>query len=76
MAPDNNHAVLGGKDGRIQVLNLVAGEIVYEKELAHDGSVWSVCEVSDNSGFISGGADKKMRFWEWIIMEKQNYNDP
>lgn len=34
---------------------------------AHTGAVWSLVALPDRSGFVSGSADKSVKFWEWVL---------
>jgi len=36
-------------------------------EQAHTGAVWSVCVRPDGKGFMTGGADKLVKFWDFSI---------
>ena len=44
-----------------------------ENVLAHDEntSVWSMCMIPDKSGFLSGGADKTVRFWLFELVDDE-----
>lgn len=42
---------------------------VIHTEQAHRGPVWSLALLPDKSGFISGSADKTIRFWTWAVTE-------
>ena len=42
---------------------------------AHDGPVWSICLAPDGTGFVSGSADKTIKFWEWSLSEEDE-DDP
>lgn len=41
-----------------------AAERVHVDADAHEGAVWSVAALPDNSGFVSGSADKTVKFWQ------------
>jgi WD40 repeat protein len=51
------------QEGAIEVFDLGAAERVHS-EAAHEGAVWSLAALPDKSGFISGSADKTVKFWE------------
>jgi U3 small nucleolar RNA-associated protein 12 len=38
-------------------------------EAAHTGPVWSLAALPDRSGFVSGSADKTVKFWTWAVAE-------
>lgn len=44
-----------------------------ENVLAHDDDtcVWSMCLMPDKSGFVSGGADKNVRFWAFELVDDE-----
>ncbi|KAL0021070.1 hypothetical protein WJX79_008561 [Trebouxia sp. C0005] len=68
-APGNRHAVVGTKEGTLDVLDVGASSRLQSVE-AHAGAVWSLAALPDNSGFVSGSADKEVKFWEWAIVEQ------
>ena len=41
--------------------------------MAHedDTSVWSLSLLPDKSGFVSGGADKTVRFWTFELVDDE-----
>lgn len=63
-APGNRHAVVGTKEGTLEVFDLGARTRVHV-EAAHAGAVWSLALLPDRSGFVSGSADKTVKFWTW-----------
>lgn len=67
-APGNRHAVLGTKEGTLEVFHLGAAERVHVEEGAHEGAVWSLAALPDNTGFVSGSADKTVKFWQWSVV--------
>lgn len=38
-------------------------------EQAHSSPVWSLALLPDKSGFVSGSADKTIKFWTWTVTE-------
>mmetsp|Transcript_32735 Transcript_32735/g.72312 ORF Transcript_32735/g.72312 Transcript_32735/m.72312 type:complete len:987 (-) Transcript_32735:326-3286(-) len=66
-APGSRHAVLGTKEGALEVFDLGAAERVHVEE-AHSGAVWSLAALPDNTGFVSGSADKTVKFWQWSVV--------
>lgn len=44
-----------------------------ENVLAHEenSAVWSMCLIPDKSGFVSGGADKTVRFWQFELIDDE-----
>lgn len=54
-APGNRHAVLGTKEGTLEIFDLGASEKIHV-EAAHEGAVWSIAPLPDKSGFVTGSA--------------------
>ena len=70
--PGNNHVVLGCKEGTIEVFDVGSSARVHVEE-AHTGPVWSLCMLPDKTGFVSGSADKEVKFWQWqVIVSKED----
>ena len=64
--PGNKHAVVGTKEGTIELIDIAASTRIASVQ-AHSGPVWSVSALPDGSGFVSGSADKDVKFWEWDL---------
>lgn len=65
-APGNRHAVIGTKEGTLQVVD-VGLAAVCSSTAAHQGAIWSLAALPDQSGFVSGSADHELKFWEWQL---------
>jgi U3 small nucleolar RNA-associated protein 12 len=74
-APGNKHAVVGTKEGTLEILDIGSSARV-EVHNAHDGPVWSICLNPDGSGFVSGSADKTIKFWNWTLAENEDGGAP
>ena len=35
---------------------------------AHEGPVWGICAIPDESGFVTCSGDKTIKFWEWTLV--------
>lgn len=64
--PGNNHAIIGTKAGKLEIVDVRASERSEAVE-AHLGAVWSISPLADGSGFVSGSADHDVKFWEYEI---------
>jgi len=64
--PGGRHAIIGTKQGAIELIDVNAGEQLAVPE-AHEGAVWGLAMLPDDSGFVSVSADKTVRFWEWSL---------
>jgi U3 small nucleolar RNA-associated protein 12 len=70
--PGNNYLVLGTKEGTIEVFDVGAAIKVHTEE-AHAGPIWSLCMLPDKTGFVSGSADKEVKFWLWqVVVSKED----
>ncbi|XP_018493738.1 WD repeat-containing protein 3 [Galendromus occidentalis] len=58
----DRHCVLGTKQGNLQMFDLAAGELT-ETIAAHEGSTWSLSFTPGKKFLITGGSDKKVKFW-------------
>ncbi|KAJ3108737.1 hypothetical protein HDU97_000135 [Phlyctochytrium planicorne] len=66
--PGNGYAVVGTKEGTLELLDLGAGEKLESIE-AHSGAVWT-CQIwPDRRGITTGGGDKEVKFWEFGLAE-------
>lgn len=66
--PGNQFAVAGTKGGSLDVFSLASAERVEEVASAHAGAVWGMAPLPDGSGFVTGGADGYLRFWEYQLV--------
>jgi U3 small nucleolar RNA-associated protein 12 len=62
--PGGQHAVVGTKEGGLQVFDLASGDLVEEHADAHEGAVYSIDVRADGRGVASGSADKSVKLWE------------
>ena len=65
-APGGRHAIVGTKQGTIELVDVNSGAQLPVPQ-AHEGAVWGFAMLPDDSGFISASADKTVRFWEWSL---------
>ena len=55
------------QEGKLEVCDLGASTRSYVED-AHEGPVWSMAALPDKTGFVSGSADKSVKFWQWKIV--------
>lgn len=65
--PGDRHCIIGTKSGKLQLFD-IAGSVKLEDVDAHQGAVWSICLAPDQRGFVSGSADKEVKFWEFELV--------
>lgn len=66
--PGNALVVAGTKSGQIELFDLASSTIL-ETIDAHDGELWSLHVSADGTSMVTGGADKKVKFWEFRVSE-------
>jgi len=59
----NEHAVVGTKEGHLELYGLNVGELLMKHE-AHTGAIYGLAETPDHKGFVSCSSDKHLRFFE------------
>eukprot|EP00045_Choanoeca_perplexa_P011851 m.127069 g.127069 ORF g.127069 m.127069 type:complete len:887 (+) comp15791_c0_seq6:95-2755(+) len=64
--PGNRHVLVGTKDGYLRLYEIASGELLHEVA-AHDGALWSIALTPDEQGFVTGSADKSVKFWDFEL---------
>uniref|UniRef100_A0A8C0MCW5 WD repeat-containing protein 3 n=1 Tax=Canis lupus familiaris TaxID=9615 RepID=A0A8C0MCW5_CANLF len=57
--------------GKLQLYDLASGNLL-ETINAHDGALWSLSLSPDQRGFVTGGADKSVKFWDFELVKDEN----
>lgn len=55
------------QEGNLELFDLGASTREHI-ENAHEGPVWSIAPLPDRTGFVSGSADKTVKFWQWKVV--------
>ncbi|XP_052492648.1 WD repeat-containing protein 3 isoform X2 [Budorcas taxicolor] len=69
--PGDRQVVIGTKTGKLQLYDLASGNLL-ETIDAHDGALWSLSLSPDQRGFVTGGADKSVKFWDFDLVKDEN----
>ncbi|XP_030307169.1 WD repeat-containing protein 3 [Calypte anna] len=69
--PGDRQVIVGTKTGKLQLFDLASGSLM-ETVSAHDGAVWSIALSPDQRGFVTGGADKCVKFWEFELVKDES----
>ncbi|NWX86563.1 WDR3 protein, partial [Nothoprocta ornata] len=69
--PGDRQVIVGTKTGKLQLYDLASGSLM-ETLAAHDGAVWSIALSPDQHGFVTGGADKCVKFWEFELVKDES----
>lgn len=65
---DARCAVVGSKEGTLEIFDLGTGELLTSMEEAHGADIWSMAlddRVYDAKVLVTGGADKCVKFWDF-----------
>jgi U3 small nucleolar RNA-associated protein 12 len=62
--------LLSLQEGTIQLVDVGACTVIHSEQV-HSGAVWSLALLPDKSGFVSGSADKTIKFWTWAVTTVQ-----
>ncbi|KAG4303529.1 hypothetical protein PCK1_000047 [Pneumocystis canis] len=71
---ENKYIILGTKGGYLELFNIPSSSMV-ERIEAHKGSIWSLKIQPDGRGFITGSADKTVKFWDLKINENPSEDE-
>ncbi|XP_042722780.1 WD repeat-containing protein 3 [Lagopus leucura] len=69
--PGDRQVIVGTKTGKLQLYDLASGSLM-ETLNAHDGAVWSIALSPDQRGFVTGGADKCVKFWDFELVKDES----
>jgi U3 small nucleolar RNA-associated protein 12 len=73
-APGNRFALVGCKDGELDVLDVEAG-LLLERIEAHSGALWSMALLPSGNGLVTGAADRSCKLWEWVVLLVDGENE-
>ena len=67
--PQNKYGLVGTKGGKLEIIDIGSGTCIEAIE-AHGGSIPSIAPVPYENGFVTGSADKHVKFWEYRVEQK------
>ena len=65
--PGDRHVLAATKAGSLQIFELGAGELLETIQSHGSEPVWALALSHDKRGFVSGGADKTVKWWDWKL---------
>jgi len=71
--PGDRHVIIGTKSGKLQLFDINAGNLL-ESVDAHEGCIWGLSLSSDKNSFVSGSADHEVKFWDFELIQDENYS--
>lgn len=69
ITPYNKYAIVGTKGGTMEIIDIGSGTCIEAME-AHGGFVQSIAAIPNENGFITGSADREVKFWEYEMKQK------
>ncbi|XP_030541100.1 WD repeat-containing protein 3 [Rhodamnia argentea] len=73
IVPQNKYALVGTKDGAIEIFDVGSGTRIEVLE-AHGGSIRSIVAIPNQNGFVTGSADHDIKLWEYGMKQKPGEN--
>lgn len=67
--PGGRYVAAGTKLGEVKIVDTTTGTVTSIDD-AHEGPIWSLAVRPDGAAFMTGGADKMVRFWDLTAAEK------
>ncbi len=64
--PNSRFVVIGTKDGKVQIADTASGDLVADIQ-AHNGTIHTIAVRPDGKGFMSGGTDREVKFWDFNL---------
>ncbi|CAG9855714.1 unnamed protein product [Phyllotreta striolata] len=65
--PGDRHVLAGLKNGKLLIIDISIGEIL-EEIPAHTTELWTVTLTPDLRGFVTGGGDNTVKFWQFELI--------
>lgn len=67
--PRNKHALVGTKDGMIEIIDIGSGTCIEEVK-AHGSNIKTIVPIPNEDGFVTGSSDRDVKFWEYETVQK------
>ncbi|KAI8086699.1 quinon protein alcohol dehydrogenase-like superfamily [Halteromyces radiatus] len=66
--PGDRHILIGTKTGELELYD-IGSAVMIQSVKAHEGAVYSLAIRPDKRGFVTGSADKDVKFWDFDLVE-------
>eukprot|EP01129_Flabellula_baltica_P008169 TRINITY_DN3224_c0_g1_i1.p1 TRINITY_DN3224_c0_g1~~TRINITY_DN3224_c0_g1_i1.p1 ORF type:complete len:934 (+),score=229.71 TRINITY_DN3224_c0_g1_i1:18-2819(+) len=70
--PGDRHALIGTKEGAIELYDLNGAECIAKNEEIHKDAIYSVELKPDKTGFLSASTDKVLTIWDFELKIDEN----
>ncbi|CAM8897363.1 unnamed protein product [Rhodiola kirilowii] len=67
--PHNKYALVGTKDGMIEIIDIGSGTRIEEVK-AHSVNVKTIVPIPNEDGFVTGSSDHDVKFWQYETVQK------
>ncbi len=67
--PGNKHVIIGTKTGALELYELASASCI-ESVNAHENAIWALDIRPDKTGFVTGSADKSVKFWDFELVSE------
>lgn len=61
--------LVGTKSGSVELYDISSSSLIQSVPAAHAGAVWAIQLRPNGQGFVSGSADKSVKFWDFVVKE-------
>jgi U3 small nucleolar RNA-associated protein 12 len=68
--PGDRQAVVGTKQGKVQIIDVASAEVTEEVD-AHEKEIWGMSLAPDGKGFVTASADQTVKFWDFELIDGQ-----
>ena len=72
--PGDLHGLVGTRNGQLMILDLMAAHVTWSESAHHGSALWSMSIRPDESGIMTGGSDKVVKFWDFELVPPQTGN--
>ncbi|CAO3649121.1 unnamed protein product [Cunninghamella echinulata] len=66
--PGDRHVLIGTKTGELELYDIGSAVMTHSIK-AHDGPIYSLAIRPDKRGFVTGSADKDVKFWDFDLID-------
>ncbi|KAI8073910.1 hypothetical protein BC940DRAFT_343481 [Gongronella butleri] len=66
--PGDRHVLLGTKTGELELYDIGSAQLLQSVK-AHEGAIYSLAIRPDKRGFVTGSADKDVKFWDFDLVD-------
>lgn len=65
----SSQVLLGTKGGSLELYDISSSALIQSVTSAHAGAIWAIHLRPNGQGFVTGSADKSVKFWDFVVKE-------